>query len=558
MSFQEELPSHHHHPGDGAHAEGGMVSRIFETYVPRRVCMFEQPDVIWTHVVSDVLITAAYFSIPFALVYFYRKRTDLAFNWVFILFAVFIFACGLTHVFQVMAVWEPYYRLEGWVKVVTAIASVGTASVLWPLIPKALALPSPAMLRAEIAERLKTEEALRKSHDQLEQRVKERTAELEELNRIKDDFLATLSHELRTPLNAILGWAQLLSMQPHDEEKHREAMQVIERNAKAQARLIADLLDMQRIISGKLYLDVRTTDLTEVVTSAVQVVRPSAEARTVSLETHFGEGLRPVWGDPDRLQQLVWNLLANAIKFTPSGGWVRVELIAEQTQMVIRVSDNGQGIAPDALRHVFEKFRQADQSTTRKYGGLGLGLAIVRHIAELHGGSVHAQSPGPGQGTTFTARLPIMAIRGEPARTTEQATDAAIPPSLEQIDLTGMRIIVVDDEKDAAHLVEEFLKRHHAEVFVAHSVAEALCLVDEQTPHLVISDIAMPGEDGYDLIRKLRERSDIPAIALTALARDEDVERATKAGYQVHLAKPVDSMQLAMTVASFRDKESQQ
>lgn len=543
---------HAHHHSASAESGSGIFSDLFRVYVPRRECMFHEPDVIWTHIVSDIFITSAYFSIPIALVYFYRKRGDLAFNWVFILFATFIFACGATHLFQLIAIWHPLYRLEGFVKVITAIASVGTATVLWPLIPKALALPSPAVLRAanialeeEIRDRREAQAQLRRAHDELEDRVRERTAELERLSRMKDDFLATLSHELRTPLNAILGWVHLIQEGRLDEKSFEEGLAVIDRNARTQTRLVSDLLDMSRIISGKMHLDVRTIDLLDVVNAAIETVRPAADAQQITIETHFGDDLRPVWGDPDRLQQLVWNLLSNAVKFTPRDGLIRVEVQRVDSRMEIRVIDTGTGIAPEILPYVFEKFRQAEEGITRRYGGLGLGLAIVRHIAELHGGQVEARSEGLGRGSTFIARLPILPVRGGVAgapESEEVPDDVALRP--EGIELAGGRILVVDDDEDSASLVKQLLITYGASVAVAHSVSEAMDFFDDFDPQLIISDIGMPEQDGYDLMRQVRQRSNVPAIALTAFARPADAQRALDAGYQKHLSKPAEPAKL--------------
>jgi PAS domain S-box-containing protein len=640
-----------------------------------------EPDVIWLHFSSDLIIALSYFSIPIALVFFARRRQDLAFNWMFLLFALFIILCGTTHLFGVWALWQPLYRLDGVVKSVTAVASAATAVLLWRLMPHALALPGPAELsrRKEELERLveertaeltRTNQALAReqavldgflqaapigmgfwgndmrlqrlnaalaamhgmpAEAQLGRRVEEalptlwpvveplhrraqggetihqagvsgetpahpgeerhwlasyypvRTvdgaaigvgavvldvtdakraerererllSEAEAANRIKDEFLATLSHELRTPLNAIVGWTKILRMGKVGGDVE-EGLEIIDRNAKAQAQLIEDLLDISRITSGKLGLEVQRVDLVEVIEGALDAVMPAAKAREVRLgkvlDTHAG----PVSGDPTRLQQVVWNLLANAVKFTPKGGSVQVLLERVDSHVEIRVTDTGVGIHPDFLPMVFDRFRQADGSTTRRHGGLGLGLSIVKQLVEMHGGSVRVESPGEGRGATFTVALPISVVRPErldkAASTWPGRGDAGAPD--EGHSLSGLLILVVDDEPDARVLMKRVLKDRGAGVEAAGSVREALAFVEEVRPDVLISDIGMPGEDGYDLIRQVRDRlsaKELPAAALTAFARPEDRVRAMLAGFQVHMAKPVDPHELVAVVAS--------
>jgi CheY-like chemotaxis protein/two-component sensor histidine kinase len=376
---------------------------------------------------------------------------------------------------------------------------------------------------------------------------------------MKDEFLATLSHELRTPLNAILGWSQvLLGTDPPDAGTLADGLRTIERNARAQTQLIADLLDMSRIISGKIRLDVQRLDVAAVIEAAVAAVRPGAEAKGVRLQVTLDPVAGPVRGDPGRLQQVLWNLLSNAIKFTPKGGRVQVVLERVNSHLEVVVSDTGEGIRPEFLPHVFERFRQGDASTTRRHGGLGLGLSIVRQLVELHGGSVRAKSPGEGRGATFVVMLPVAALhedaeaaagRGHPA-----APSAAASPCGEA-DLTGVRVLVVDDEPDARDLVRRFLERCGARVRLAGSAAEALEVLAADAPDVLISDIGMPGVDGYDLLRRVRALPDpaarrTPAVALTAFARSEDRTRAMLAGYNVHLSKPLEPAELAATVAS--------
>jgi signal transduction histidine kinase len=373
-------------------------------------------------------------------------------------------------------------------------------------------------------------------------------AEEREANRIKDEFLSTLSHELRTPLNAILGWTQLLQMEkPTGEMAH--GLEVIERNARAQTKLIEDLLDVSRISTGKLRLNTQVTEVATVVRAAADAVKPTADARGVELAVDVPRQSLRIVADPDRLQQVVWNLLANAVKFTPAGGRVSVDAEQVGAEVRIRVTDSGQGIAPEFLPFVFDRFRQADSTSTRSHGGLGIGLTIVRHIVELHGGGVRADSRGEGHGSTFTVTLPITAAqeaRDLPAGSPRAGRGAA--PN-ENGDLDGLRILVVDDAPDALEVLAVILRRGKADVTTAPSAQVGRRLLQELRPDLLISDIAMPDEDGYALIQSVRslppERGGAtPAIALTAYAREEDRAKALAAGYQAHMSKPVEPEEL--------------
>ena len=381
--------------------------------------------------------------------------------------------------------------------------------------------------------------------------------EAEAANRVKDEFLATVSHELRTPLTAILGWANLLRAGQVGEDSATTALETIERNARAQAQLIDDLLDVSRIITGKLRLDVSQVDPGSFIEAAIETLRPAANAKDVRIQKVTDTGVVSVAGDPARLQQVVWNLLSNAIKFTPKGGRVQVRLERIDSHIEIAVSDTGVGIKPSFLPYVFERFRQADMGTTRQHGGLGLGLAIVRHLVELHGGTVQAESHGEGQGATFVVKLPAVPVyqknefaeRVHPAAR-ETLTSYDCPERLD-----GLKVLVVDDEADARELLRVVIGQCGAEVRTAGSAQEALEAIENERPDLLISDIGMPGEDGYDLIRRVRafpaERGgNVPAIALTAYARTEDRMRALRAGYQMHVPKPVDLAELIIVVAS--------
>ena len=382
-------------------------------------------------------------------------------------------------------------------------------------------------------------------------------SEAERANRLKDEFLATISHELRNPLNAIMGWAHMMRLGKLTPANTERAVETIYRNAKSQAQLVADLLDVSRIISGKLRLDVRTVDLISIVNAAIDSVRPAVEAKGIWLQTMLDPEAGPISGDADRLQQIVWNLLTNAVKFTPKGGNIQVNVQRVDSHAEIVVSDSGVGISKEFLPYVFDRFRQADASTTRIHGGLGLGLSIVRQLVDLHGGSVSVHSEGEGKGATFTITLPFVGVVGDQ----KEAEPAQPVPSDEVIpfeglpSLQGIRVLVVDDEADTRELICEVLKECGSEVIMSRSVAEALEALEQHKPDILISDLGMPDEDGYSLISKIRalpaERGgQIPAAALTAYARAEDRMRVLRSGFQFHLPKPVDSAELVTVVAS--------
>jgi len=384
-------------------------------------------------------------------------------------------------------------------------------------------------------------------------------AEAERANRTKDEFLATLSHELRTPLNAIMGWAAILKSDP-DPEELLEGVEVIERNARAQTRIIEDLLDMSRIISGKVRLAVQRIDLSDVVQAAVETVRPTAATKGVRLQTVIDSSSRHVSGDPNRLQQVFWNLLSNAIKFTPRGGRVHVVVEQVNSHFEVAVSDTGEGIRPEFLAYVFDRFRQDDPSTTRHHGGLGLGLAIVKQLVELHGGSVRVKSAGRDQGTTFTVGLPVNALETSSFSHRDESRDldggaTVSMHGLPNLHVGGVKVLVVDDEPDARALVARLLEGLGASVRTAASAHEAMDKLQSDIPNVLVSDIGMPGEDGYSLMRRIRsldaaQGGNVPAIALTAYARAEDRMKAVLAGFQMHLVKPVEGAELVTMVAS--------
>ena len=384
-------------------------------------------------------------------------------------------------------------------------------------------------------------------------------SEAERVSLMKDEFLANLSHELRTPLNAILGWSQLLRPHSHRDAEIAEGLSVIERNARVQTQLIEDLLDMSRIISGKIRLDVQYVNIQEVVNAAVDAVRHSADAKGIRLQILLDPLAGPVRGDPGRLQQCFWNLLSNAIKFTSKGGRVQVTLERVNSHLEVCVIDNGQGIKPEFLPHVFERFRQADASTNRRFGGLGLGLSIVKHLVELHGGTVRAKSAGEGGGATFCIELPITVVETQRPGTRHPGSHTLQPPPIEHPSLAGVTILAVDDEPDGRGLIKRVLEECGAKVILAASAQEALSMVLNERPDLIISDIGLPEEDGYEFMKKVRalrpeDGGRTPAAALTAFARAEDRTRALRAGYQTHVSKPVEPTELTAVAASLAQK----
>ena len=388
--------------------------------------------------------------------------------------------------------------------------------------------------------------------------------EAEAANRAKDEFLATLSHELRTPLNAIVGWTRMLLDGRMDAESARRALRVIDRNAHLQTQLVGDILDVSRIITGGLRLDLQPVDLDAVIGAALDAVRPAAEAKRVALRCRLAASARFTQGDPQRLQQIIWNLLSNAVKFAEAGGFVEVELLdAGDSGVRIRVEDDGAGIDPAFLPHVFERFRQADGSVSRQHGGLGLGLAIVRHLVELHGGTVLATSPGVGRGSTFVVELPRVDPDNAPASSTEDGASATEGSRSNQgLSLSGCRALVVDDDEDARELIATILTTAGANVQTASSVNEALRHLEASEPDVLLADIGMPGTDGYALIREVRRRETqsgqhLPAVAITAYTRDSDQERALAAGFDRHMSKPISPAAIVDAVLSLWGRADQ-
>ncbi|HEX8398714.1 MAG TPA: response regulator [Pyrinomonadaceae bacterium] len=381
----------------------------------------------------------------------------------------------------------------------------------------------------------------------------------EKASRLKDEFLATVSHELRTPLNAILGWGQMLNTGKLTDADRDRALETIYRNAKSQAQLIDDLLDTSRLITGNLRLNLSPTSVVKVIESALDVVRPAAEAKKINLSAVYNSKIETVTCDSHRLQQMIWNLLTNAVKFTPNGGNVEIALEQSGNNIQIKVKDTGQGIPGEFLPFVFDRFRQADSSSTRRHGGLGIGLAIVRHLAELHGGSVKADSDGENQGATFTITLPASLAVNNHKESELEENNGYLKKESSDLELDGVRILIVDDDADTCEMLTYALNQWGAQAQASGSVSEAFTSLSEWQPDILLTDINMPGEDGYALINKVRSLTpekiaSIPAIALTALARPEDSEQAISAGFQLHFAKPVDTQKLAEAIINLTRK----
>jgi CheY-like chemotaxis protein/two-component sensor histidine kinase len=374
-------------------------------------------------------------------------------------------------------------------------------------------------------------------------------AEAQEANRIKDEFLAIVSHELRTPLNSILGWSQILSNRKMNEATLAKALETIQRNAKLQGKLIDDILDISRIVQGKIQLNTRPVHLVTVINAAIENIGPTAEIKGIQVESHLDPEAGQIVGDPVRLQQIVWNLLSNAVKFTPSSGRVEVRLESVDSMAQITVKDTGKGISADVLPYIFERFRQAEPATTRVYGGLGLGLAIVRHLVEMHSGTVYATSEGEGMGATFTVQLPLMQSQNKLPLDQKPLVLDNLPS------LDGLRVLVVDDQTDTLELIAFILSEYGADVRTAPSASEAFDAIAQSVPDILISDIGMPEEDGYSLLARVRtlpaeQGGLVPAIALTAFAREEERTCALKAGFSRHVPKPVEPAELVIVVAN--------
>lgn len=533
-----------------------ILTGLFDTtgFPARWNCGVWSSELGWLHIGSDLAIWGAYTAIPCVLAFFILRRKDVPFPRILWLFVAFIFACGTTHLISAIIFWQPVYRLDGVVKFFTAVVSWGTVIALVQITPKALHFPGLAKLNAQLAHEIAERKHAEEERERLLDSERYARGEAERANRMKDEFLSLVSHELRTPLNAMMGYAQLLLMNSRSPEQVAEAANVIARNGRAQVQIIEDLLDMSRVVTGKMRLDVQSVDLCDVVRRAIDAVTPAATAREIEVQTSLDPQASRIVGDASRLEQVFWNLLSNAIKFTPERGKVKVSLERVGSHVEVRVSDTGQGIAADLLPFVFDRFRQGDASAQRRHGGIGLGLSLVKHLVEMHGGSVLAQSAGADQGSTFVVSLPLQIA---PPTGGDQRL-----PSAEGLSLRGaappiadLRVLIVDDEADARSLAARMLEPHGVEVHSAASADKALELLKRVRPDVIVSDIGMPGTDGYQFMRMVRSLPDeeggrTPAVAATAFARGEDRTKALLSGYQAHLAKPVDANELVAVVAT--------
>ena len=401
---------------------------------------------------------------------------------------------------------------------------------------------------------------LERERGDLLQRERAARSEADAANRLKDDFLATLSHELRTPLNAILGYIRMLRRGVFDEARQGNALEVIERNASMLTQMVEEVLDVSRIVTGKIRLNIQVVDIARTVEEAVATVRPAADARGVALRAVLDPDAGTIAGDPERLQQILWNLLSNAVKFTPRGGRVQVRVSRTDSHAEVAVSDTGAGIPPEFLPHVFERFRQADSRHSREFGGLGLGLAIARELAEMHGGTIEATSDGEGKGATFLVKLPVTVPRGDLQSGAAPVSSRALA-GLDEARPDGVRVLVVDDDPDATGLMREVLSSAGASVIVAHSGREALSIISRERPDVLLSDIGMPEMDGFALIAQVRASADpavrdVPAAALTAYARSDDRTRVLQSGFQMHLSKPIDPADVVAAVAALARRDS--
>lgn len=535
--------------------------------LPHGYCFTWNPALLWTHVASDSLIGLAYVSIPVTLVHLVRRRSDLPFNWIVLLFALFIVGCGTTHWIEVWTVWNPDYWLAANVKVLTAIASVLTAGALVVLMPRILAIPSVAelnaakrALEAEVGHRRRAEALLLEERAELERRVLERTEQLslataeahsaraaaEEASKLKDRFLAKVSHELRTPLQSTLSWAHLLKQAGADPEKAARTADRIIHNVHTQARLIDDLLDISRMLSGKLGLQMKQVDAADVIRRAADVVSSASSSRGIAVELPSDNERLLMRTDPVRLEQVVWNLINNAVQASPDGGRVRVAYAATEAGLRVEVTDWGRGIDAADLPLVFEPFRQSPNANN-SHRGLGLGLAITRGIVDLFGGELQAHSDGPGRGATFSFCLPIS--------TGDSPLDDAAPAAISQADrerLRGLRVLYVEDEADIAESGRLALVSLGVDVELCLDFEAAAARVPRGGFDLLLCDLDLGrGRSGLDLLALLRAApvsAAIPAVALSAYGSVEDRRASRQAGFAEHIVKPADAMTIARTL----------
>ena len=534
--------------------------------LPHGYCFTWNPSLLWTHVLSDSLIGLSYVSIPVTLLHLVRKRTDLPFNWIVVLFAIFIVSCGATHWIEVWTVWHPDYWLSATVKLVTAFASVLTSIALVGLVPRILAIPTVAQLTAardalatEVATRRQVEDELRRERAALEERVRERTDELaratataeaahaaaDEANKLKDHFLAKVSHELRTPLQSTLSWAQVIKVAgAGDAERTAQATAHIVHNVRSQARLLEDLLDISRILSGKLRLELQLADAAQVIEKAIGVVRSAAAGSAVTIDAAGDGSTAVIRTDPVRLEQIVWNLINNAVQASPDGAKVQVRWQVDAVRLRVEVRDWGRGIEPRDLPHVFEPFRQGTGGSQR---GLGLGLAIARSIVELFGGSLQATSEGLQRGATFTLELPVVAVDVDGADADEVALDAG-----ERAALAGLCVVYVEDEPEIGEAGRIMLASFGIRVDLCPTYADAARRIAAGDFDVLLSDLALDGGHRADELLDVLDRSSAaaaPALVLSAHGSHHDRAASARNGFARHLVKPADWNEVARAIA---------
>ena len=544
--------------------------------LPHGYCFTWNPALLWTHVASDALIGMAYVSIPLTLLHLVLKRTDMPFNWIVLLFATFIVSCGATHWIEVWTVWHPDYWLSAAVKMVTAAASVLTAAALVYLVPGILSIPTAAQMSAttqaleeEVRRRQRVEEELRAERAELERRVELRTQELaiassaaraahtlaEDANRQKDRFLAKVSHELRTPLQSTLTWAQALSLSVDDPQRARLAAERIVHNVRVQARLIDDLLDISRALSGKLQLEWQRADAAQAVQRAVEVVRDGARTKGVEIDWSFEPGGEPVVTDPARLEQIAWNLVSNAVQASAAGDRVTVSLAQDDAGLRLDVRDNGRGIASEDLSRIFEPFRQGGTDPNR-HQGLGLGLAIVQNVVALFGGEIQVESAGLGRGAHFCVRLPPA-----PAPAAGRASPLPSPAlsEAESAELRGLRVLYVEDEPELGEGGELVLAALGAEVTLCQTFEEArrrLAQGPLDDIDVLLSDLRLDhGRSGLELLPVLRAREGgarVPAVIVSAFGSEAHRSASLAAGFAAHLVKPLDATTVARALLAAR------
>ncbi len=550
-----------------------------EAFMPHGMCLLWRPDLLLTHVISDSLIALSYFSIPVALLYFVIKRQDLRFRWIFVLFGTFIMACGTTHLFNIWTIWHPDYFSEGLVKTATALVSIATAILLWPLIPLALKLPSPTtlehanlLLQQEILERERHENQISLLNAGLEKRVEERTQAWREANRLlaqeiqereqaeealkdadrrKDEFLAMLGHELRNPITPIATAVEILNKQSLDAPTMNWVCDVLNRNVNQVLRLVDDLLDVSRITRGLINVEQQRIELNALLQESVEAVQSLIQSKQQTLDLQLPEAPLYVNGDRVRLVQVFSNLLNNAAKYTADGGHIELKLEIEGSLLSVRISDNGMGLAPELLPYIFDLFAQGERSLARSEGGLGIGLTLVKRLVELHGGHITAHSQGIDQGSTFIVRLPRLV---EGSTQSDIVNQSGLPPETGQ----GLKVLLIDDNQDVLTSVSMWLTISGHQVEITHNGTQGILVAKDFKPDVIVVDIGLPDLDGYHVVRKLRDQlngQQVLILALSGYAPDKNDVRGQAAGIDHYLIKPPNLNQLRQLIADYQSSK---